>query len=72
MVARIKYRNVRAVVPWLAARMAESIAPFEHDAAVISWAPTTPERRRTRGVSIRPSCSLAQSRVGSAARCGAC
>jgi competence protein ComFC len=49
MVARIKYRNVRAVVPWLAVRMAESVSPVELDAAVITWAPTTPAHRRARG-----------------------
>ena len=49
MVARIKYRNVRAVVPWLAARMAASVAPAEIHAVVVTWAPTTPVHRRARG-----------------------
>ena len=49
MVARIKYRNVRAVVPWLAACMAESVAPGQIGRAVITWAPTTPVHRRARG-----------------------
>ena len=49
LVARIKYRNVRAVVPWLAACMAEAVAAGEVETAVIAWAPTTPVHRRTRG-----------------------
>lgn len=49
LVARIKYRNVRAVVPWLAARMADAAVAAEIDAAVITWAPTTPVHRRARG-----------------------
>lgn len=50
LVARVKYRNVRAVVPWLAARMADAVASLpEIDAAVITWAPTTPVHRRARG-----------------------
>jgi predicted amidophosphoribosyltransferase len=50
VVARVKYRNVRAVVPWLAGRMvaaATDAGLAEVDAAV--WAPTTAERRRRRG-----------------------
>lgn len=49
LVARIKYRNARAVIPWLARRMAESAASAGIDASAVTWAPTTPERRRTRG-----------------------
>ena len=47
IVARLKYRNARAVVPWLAQRMAAGArAPA---VAVVSWVPTTPARRRHRG-----------------------
>src|SRR3954451_22357206 len=49
LVARIKYRNVRAVVPWLSARMAESVAASGIGDAVVTWAPTTPVHRRARG-----------------------
>lgn len=52
VVARAKYRNARAGVPWLA----EVLAHVLRDAAqvldtveVVTWAPTTPEHRRTRG-----------------------
>ncbi len=53
LVARLKYRNTRAVVPWLAAAMVDTLpasgpaAGF--DAPVVTWAPTTLERRRARG-----------------------
>ncbi|MEX2100818.1 MAG: hypothetical protein WEB19_05325 [Acidimicrobiia bacterium] len=54
LVARIKYRNVRAVVPWLARCMADTLTGDEINVAAvggaaITWAPTTPERRRARG-----------------------
>lgn len=48
LVARLKYRNHRAVVPGLAAAMASlvtSAAAYD----VVTWIPTTPERRRRRG-----------------------
>jgi predicted amidophosphoribosyltransferase len=47
LVARIKYRNHRAVLRWLAAGMATLVRPGEVD--LITWAPTTMERRRDRG-----------------------
>ena len=56
LVARVKYRNVRAVVPWLADAMVLSLpvlslpvlsSPARPD--VITWAPTSGERRRRRG-----------------------
>lgn len=50
LVARVKYRNVRAVVPWLASAMAAEAR--EHglvDGVTVTWAPTTPARRRARG-----------------------
>jgi len=49
LVARVKYRNARAAVPWLARCMAESAAGIEAHGAVITWAPTTPVHRRARG-----------------------
>ncbi|HEX5587712.1 MAG TPA: phosphoribosyltransferase family protein [Acidimicrobiia bacterium] len=60
LVARVKYRNVRAVVPWLADAMCEALVadmPPAHippvqqvlDVTTVTWAPTTPQRRRDRG-----------------------
>jgi predicted amidophosphoribosyltransferase len=49
LVARVKYRNVRAVVPWLAAAMVEELVRAELVVDVVTWAPTTPEHRRERG-----------------------
>ncbi|MGH9246420.1 MAG: ComF family protein [Acidimicrobiales bacterium] len=54
LVARLKYRNARSSVSWLARRMARladrwlttTAAP---DPAWITWAPTTASRRRDRG-----------------------
>ena len=46
LVARLKYRNARASVPFLARGMA-AIVPYEID--VVTWAPTTPARLRARG-----------------------
>jgi predicted amidophosphoribosyltransferase len=46
IVARLKYRNERAALAWLADRMA-AVAPA--GAQVITWAPTTTRRRRRRG-----------------------
>ncbi len=52
LVARLKYRNVRAVVPWLVCAMADALTdalPLPTGRAVVTWAPTTPARRRARG-----------------------
>ncbi|MET0628778.1 MAG: phosphoribosyltransferase family protein [Acidimicrobiia bacterium] len=60
LVARVKYRNMRAVVPWLASRMSEAFVAgmvdtrrFDTGAprrvTTVTWAPTTPQRRRDRG-----------------------
>ncbi len=46
LVARLKYRNARGSVPFLARGMA-AIAP--HDVDLVTWAPTTPARLRRRG-----------------------
>ncbi len=49
--ARLKYRNHRAVLPGLAAAMTSLVVepgtPMAID--VVTWAPTTPARRRQRG-----------------------
>jgi predicted amidophosphoribosyltransferase len=47
VIARVKYRNARAAVGWLADAMAATVHPATVD--VITWAPTTPARRRERG-----------------------
>jgi predicted amidophosphoribosyltransferase len=47
LVARLKYRNARAAVGPLAGAMAGLVDRAEVD--VVSWAPTTPARRRERG-----------------------
>jgi predicted amidophosphoribosyltransferase len=46
LVARIKYRNHRSALDGLAAAMAGSVVTAPD---VVTWAPTTVERRRTRG-----------------------
>lgn len=47
LVARLKYRNARAVLPALADGIAAMVDPATVD--VVTWAPTTPRRRRERG-----------------------
>lgn len=47
LVARLKYRNARAAVPWLAGALAGLLAPVPVD--VVTWVPTTGRRRRRRG-----------------------
>lgn len=47
VVAGLKYRNQRAALPGLAAAAASLVLPGEVD--VVTWAPTTPLRRRARG-----------------------
>ncbi|MBL8777944.1 MAG: ribosome-associated translation inhibitor RaiA [Acidimicrobiales bacterium] len=52
LVARTKYRNARSAVGWLAWAMASTIDGGSIDVGaidVVTWAPTTPERRRERG-----------------------
>ncbi|HUR22823.1 MAG TPA: ComF family protein [Acidimicrobiales bacterium] len=46
LVARLKYRNARGSVPFLARGMA-AIVPYDID--LVTWAPTTPARLRRRG-----------------------
>jgi predicted Zn-dependent peptidase len=48
LVARVKYRNARAAVPWLAAAMVDALG--DHPAFdAVTWAPTVAARRRRRG-----------------------
>ena len=47
LVARLKYRNDRAALAWLADGMAGLVDPPA--GAVVTWAPTTTGRRRDRG-----------------------
>jgi predicted amidophosphoribosyltransferase len=46
LIARVKYRNARAAVAWLAPQMADRV---REAVDVVTWAPTTPDRRRARG-----------------------
>jgi ComF family protein len=47
LVARLKYRNARSTIRWLAARMAALVDARDVD--VVTWVPTTAARRRRRG-----------------------
>ncbi|MDQ6928990.1 MAG: ComF family protein, partial [Actinomycetota bacterium] len=47
LLSRLKYRNARASLRWLAAAMAALVDPSSVD--VVTWAPTTGARRRDRG-----------------------
>jgi len=47
LVARLKYRNARAALPYLASAMAALVDPASID--VVTWAPTAAARRRRRG-----------------------
>jgi predicted amidophosphoribosyltransferase len=47
LVARLKYRNARSSVAWLASAMAALVAGHAFDA--VTFVPTTPARRRERG-----------------------
>ena len=53
VVARLKYRNARSSLPWLAAGMAALVeARLDGDPAgldMVTWVPTTTARRRARG-----------------------
>ncbi len=48
LLARLKYRNARSAVAWLAEGMAALVDPAIVGSAVVTWAPTTGERRRRR------------------------
>lgn len=47
LLARLKYRNARGSLRWLADRMAASVDPSTIDE--VTWVPTTDARRRERG-----------------------
>jgi predicted amidophosphoribosyltransferase len=47
LVTALKYRNARSVARWLAAGMARLVDPAGVD--LVTWAPTTALRRRSRG-----------------------
>jgi predicted amidophosphoribosyltransferase len=47
LVARLKYHNARSALRWLAWQMASLVDPNEID--VVTWVPTTADRRRRRG-----------------------
>jgi predicted amidophosphoribosyltransferase len=47
LVARVKYRGAHAVTGWLAEKMVASLGPPLP--GLVTWAPTTPARRRARG-----------------------
>src|SRR3954453_20937493 len=47
LVARLKYHNARSVVRWLAVQMAALVDADAVD--VVTWVPTTADRRRRRG-----------------------
>lgn len=49
LVARAKYRDRHAALEWLAAEMVRSFGPLAGEVDVVTWAPTTPQRRRMRG-----------------------
>lgn len=47
LLARLKYRNARSSLAWLAGHLAAHVDPARID--VVTWVPTTPARRRARG-----------------------
>jgi ComF family protein len=47
LVARLKYRNARSTIRWLATHMSALIDA--NDVDVVTWVPTTGDRRRRRG-----------------------
>src|SRR4051812_46855978 len=49
LVARVKYRNARAGMAWLAGAMVERLRTETSTLDVVTWAPTTPAHRRARG-----------------------
>lgn len=49
LIARIKYRGAHAALAVLADAMAATVPPAVAAGATVTWAPTTPARRRARG-----------------------
>jgi ComF family protein len=48
LITSLKYRNQRGVVSWLADAMV-AVLPRDERPGVVTWAPTSPRRRRERG-----------------------
>jgi predicted amidophosphoribosyltransferase len=70
LVARAKYRNMRAVVPWLATHMVDVAAARGLVADAVTWAPTTRVRMRSRGFDPAELLARAVAR-GVGSRCSA-
>ena len=70
LVARVKYRNVRAVVPWLAGATVAAVPAAARASlpGVVTWAPTGRDRRRQRGFDPAELLARAVAR-GLGARC---
>lgn len=49
VVARLKYRNERSSIPWLASGMAALVRAGDPGPDLVTWLPTTATRRRDRG-----------------------
>ena len=49
LIARLKFGNQRAAVPWVAAGMASLVASRGAEVDAVTWAPTSRARRRERG-----------------------
>lgn len=49
LVAGVKYRQARAALPWLASALARVVRAEAGPVDAVTWAPTTPARRRARG-----------------------
>lgn len=51
LIARLKYRNARSALPWLAQAMAAAVRVGTQTPAfeIVTWVPTTSARRRQRG-----------------------
>jgi predicted amidophosphoribosyltransferase len=50
LVARVKYRNERVAVRWLAARLAQRCATAPTPIDVVTWVPASATRRAARGI----------------------
>jgi predicted amidophosphoribosyltransferase len=49
VVARVKYRGTRASLRWLAAAVVDALGDHPPDLDLVTWAPTSRDRRRARG-----------------------
>ena len=68
LVARLKYRNARSVLPWLATGMAALTVAAGDEVDVVTWAPTTGQRRRERGFDQAELLARRVARASSGAR----